>query len=103
MNLAAIGIDVARHALSDQRGLERIEANILLAELVNGRLHGAGKGVERAFAHAGQSLVGFHESKQAVLPWVAGNHRGDLGYLHRMSSPLVVDQDTLAGNGGNGT
>jgi hypothetical protein len=82
VDLAAVGIDVAVHALGQQLDLRRVEPDVGVLELVNRRRDRVGERIRRALANAVDALVGLQPDENPVLPGIADGERLGGGDAH---------------------
>ena len=75
VDLPAVGVDVAVHALGEQLDLGRIEPDVGVLELVDGGRDRLGERVRGALAHAVDALVGLQPDEHPVLPGIADRVR----------------------------
>ena len=75
VDLAAVGVDVAVHALGQQLDLRRIEPDVGVLELVDRGCDRLGERVRRTLANAVDALVGVQPDEHPVLPGVADRER----------------------------
>ena len=95
VDLAAVGVQVAGHALVDGLDLEGVHALVAVGELVDGGLDGLGEAVEGALADAVEAGgVGVEADEEPVLPRVADGVGGGAG---------DADHGCLSGYGVRGT
>ncbi len=82
VDLPAVGVDVAVHALGQQLHLRRVEPDVGVLELVDRGGDRLGEGVRRALADAVDALVGLEPDEHPVLPGVADRERRGGGDAH---------------------
>jgi hypothetical protein len=87
VDLAAVGVDVAVHALGQQLDLCRIEPDVGVLELVDGRRDRLGEGVCGALADAVDALVGLQPDENPVLPWISDGERLSRCDAHSLGNP----------------
>ena len=71
VDLPAVGVDVAVHALGEQLDLGRVEPDVGVLELVDGGRDRLGERVRGALADAVDALVGLEPDENPVLPGIA--------------------------------
>ena len=87
VDLAAVGVDVAVHALGEQLDLRRVEPDVGVLELVDRRRDRLGERVRRALADAVDALVGLEPDEHPVLPGIADRERLGGGDAHCLGDP----------------
>jgi len=85
VDLATLGVHVARHALHDQLDVGGVLADVGILELVDGCLDGGAEGIERALPHSVEALVGIDTDEKPVLPWVSDQEGLNATDLHERS------------------
>ena len=83
VDLAAVGVEVAGHALIDGLDLERVHPFVTRSQLVDGSLDGPRERVERALADAVEPwLVSVEPDEEPVLPGISDDIRRRASDLH---------------------